>query len=499
MQNTGKGIYLMAIKKVAPKNDSPFNNKGTRLHDIPPSTDHLTFMSQGWAPSPLEGVSAHESVPFTKKRRAKLSKAYKGVRLVIPAGNLKVRSNDSDYQFRAHSAFSWLTGIGASDAVPDSVLVLEPTKTGHEALLFIHPRSPRNEDEFFRNSRHGEFWVGRRMTKEETEKRYGINVRHIDTLPALLKGKKRVLVVRGEDSMVDKVVKTTKIQDKEFATHLSEMRLIKDQYEIDEMKKAIDITSRGFDDMIKVLPDAIKSSKGERVIEGAFFTRARVEGNDVGYPSIIASGSHACILHWIRNDGEVKKGDLILIDAGAETDAFYTADITRTLPINGKFSKEQRHIYDIVLEASNAGIAAVKPGASFGDFHKAAMKVVAHRMYELGVLPISPEESLKPESGLHRRWMPHSTGHMLGIDVHDCAQARRENYTLAKLEAGMILTVEPGIYIHPDDEFVPPQYRGIGVRIEDDILVTKDGNINLSAGIPRTPDAVEKWVKKLAR
>ena len=331
----------MATKKAPAKkidtNKSPFDNKGTRLHDIPPSTDHLTFMTQGWAPSPLEGVVAHASVPFTKKRRAKLSKAYKGHRLVIPAGNLKVRSNDSDYQFRAHSAYSWLTGIGADDAVPDSVLILEPLvgKNGHEALLFIHPRSSRQEDEFFRNARHGEFWVGRRMTKEETEKRYGITVRHIDTLPAFLKGKKKVLVVRGEDKAVDAIVKTTKIQDKEFVTHLSEMRLIKDQYEIDEMKKAIAITARGFDDMVKVFPEAIRSLKGERVIEGAFFSRARVEGNDIGYPSIIASGSHACILHWIRNDGQVKKGDLILIDAGAETDAFYTADITRTLPING--------------------------------------------------------------------------------------------------------------------------------------------------------------------
>jgi Xaa-Pro aminopeptidase len=489
----------MTAKKSITKSDSPFNNNGTRLHDIPPSTDHLTFMSQGWAPSPLDGVVAHEAVPFTKKRRAKLSKAFKGVRLVIPAGNLKVRSNDSDYQFRAHSAFAWLTGISADDVVPDSVLVLEPSKSGHDALLFIHPRSPRDQDEFFRNSRHGEFWVGRRMTKEETEKRYGIKVRHIDTLPASLKGKKKVLVVRGEDSLVDSIVKTTKTQDKEFLTHLSEMRLIKDEFEISEMRKAIATTARGFDDMLKVFPEAIKSPKGERVIEGAFFSRARVEGNDIGYPSIIASGSHACILHWIRNDGKVKKGDLILIDAGAETDAYYTADITRTVPINGKFSKEQRRIYEIVLEAADEAIKTVKPGADFGDFHKAAMRVVAFGMAELGVLPLPPEESLKPTSGLHRRWMPHSTGHMLGIDVHDCAQARRENYTLAKLEAGMILTVEPGIYIHPDDEFVPPEYRGIGVRIEDDILVTKGGNINLSAGIPRTPDAIEKWVKKLAR
>ena len=489
----------MTVKKAIVKKDSPFNNKGTRLHDIPPSTDHLTFMSQGWAPSPLQGVSPHTAVPFTKKRRAKLSKAYKGFRLVIPAGNLKVRSNDSDYQFRAHSAFAWLTGISADDVVPDSVLILEPSKTGHDALLFIHPRSPRDEDEFFRNSRHGEFWVGRRMTKEETEKRYGIKVRHIDTLPEFLKGKKKVLLVRGEDMVVDSIVKTTKVQDKEFLTYLSEMRLIKDEFEISEMKKAIATTARGFDDMLKIFPEAIKSPKGERVIEGAFFSRARVEGNDIGYPSIVASGSHACILHWIRNDGKVKKGDLILIDAGAETDAYYTADITRTVPINGKFSKEQRRIYEIVLEAADAGIKAVKPGADFGDFHKAAMRVVAYGMAELGVLPVPPEESLKATSGLHRRWMPHSTGHMLGIDVHDCAQARRENYTLAKLKPGMILTVEPGIYIHPDDEFVPPEYRGIGVRIEDDILVTKDGSINLSAGIPRTPDAIEKWVKKLAR
>ena len=490
---------MATVKKKTVKKVSPFKNNGTRLHDIPPSIDHLTFMSQGWAPSPLEGVTAHEAVPFTKKRRAKLSKAYSGFRLVIPAGNLKVRSNDSDYQFRAHSAFAWLTGIGALDVVPDSVLVLEPKKSGHEALLFIHPRSPRDADEFFRNSRHGEFWVGRRMTKEETEKRYGITVRHIDTLPALLKTKKKVLVVRGEDHVVDAIVKTTKVQDKEFLTHLSEMRLVKDEFEINEMKKAIATTSRGFDDMIKALPAAIKSPMGERVIEGAFFARARVEGNDLGYPSIVASGSHACILHWIRNDGQVKKGELILIDAGAETDAYYTADVTRTLPINGKFSKEQRHIYDLVLKAADAGIRAVKPGADFGDFHSAAIEVVAHGMAELGVLPISAEESLKPESGLHRRWMPHSTGHMLGIDVHDCAQARRENYTLAKLKPGMVLTVEPGIYIHPDDEFFPPAYRGIGVRIEDDILVTADGNINLSAGIPRTPDAVERWVKKLAR
>ncbi len=454
-------------------------------------------MEQGWAPSPLDGLKKSPATTYAVARRERLSKAFPNKRLVIPAGTFKVRSNDSDYRFRPHSAFAWLTGINGTDSVPESVLVLEPNGSGHESLLFIHPRSVReNSDEFYRNPKHGEFWIGRRMTLEETEFAYDIKVRHIEDLEEFLSNKTDSLTVREQDSQVDELVAASE-GDKDFLVWLSEARLVKDKFEIDEMQRAVDATHRGFEDMIKAIPAAVGKKRGERLIEGAFFTRARYEGNDLGYDSIVASGSHACILHWIKNDGELKNGDLILIDAGVEVESLYTADITRTLPINGKFTPAQRKIYTLVYEAQKAGMEAVKPGAKFRDFHHAAMTVLAKGLEEMGVLPISAEESLKVDVGLHRRWTVHGTGHMLGMDVHDCAQARKEAYTEGVLEEGMIVTVEPGFYIHPDDTLFPAEYRGIGVRIEDDVLVTKDGYKNLSSAMPRHPDEIEAWVASL--
>jgi Xaa-Pro aminopeptidase len=363
--------------------------------------------------------------------------------------------------------------------------------------LFIHPRSTReNSEEFYRNPKHGEFWIGRRMTLEETEFAYDIEVRHIDGLEEFLSSTRDSLVVREQDALVDELVPGSD-EDSAFLSWLSEARLIKDSFEISEMQKAVDATHRGFEDMIKVIPSAVGKKRGERLIEGAFFTRARYEGNDLGYDSIVASGSHACILHWIKNDGELRDGDLVLIDAGVEVESLYTADITRTLPINGKFTPAQRKIYTLVYEAQKAGMQAVKPGAKFRDFHHAAMGVLARGLEEMGVLPVSAEESLKAEVGLHRRWTVHGTGHMLGMDVHDCAQARKEAYVEGVLEEGMIVTVEPGLYIHPDDTLFPAEYRGIGVRIEDDVLVTKDGFKNLSDAMPRHPDEIEAWVAEL--
>jgi Xaa-Pro aminopeptidase len=446
------------------------NEKGVevRTHDIPVADAMSEFMKQGWAESPLTGITPHPSIPYTKVRRDNLSKQYAGKRLIFPSGSLKVRSNDSDYQFRAHSAFSWFTGIVASDCVPDSLFVMEPNTSGHEALLFIHPRSPRNNNEFYKDTKYGEFWVGRRMTLEETETKYGIKVRQIESI-------------------------------EEFLKDISVMRAVKDKYEIDEMQKAVDASVRGFADMVRVFPAATSVARGERVIEAAFYGRARLEGNDNGYPSIVASGAHACVLHWIKNDGDVLPGDLILIDAGVEVESHYTADITRTFPINGKFTEAQRKIYMIVYKAQQAGIAAVKPGAKFKDFHAACMVEIAKGAEELGVLPITAEESLREENGLHRRWQFHGSGHHLGIDVHDCAHARKEQYADAVLEAGMILTVEPGFYIQPDDTLFPEEYRGIGVRIEDDILVTESGAKILSNALPRHPDEVEAYMAKLLK
>jgi Xaa-Pro aminopeptidase len=470
-----------------------------RTHDIPVADAMTEFMKEGWAPSPLTGVNPHPSIPFTKIRREKLSKQYPGSRLIFPSGSLKVRSNDSDYPFRAHSAYSWFTGIVASDCVPDSLFVMEPNGAGHDALLFIHPRSPRDSNEFYKNTRHGEFWIGRRMTLEETETKYELKVHQIESIEEFLANKKDTLIIRGEDKNLDQLVTESEEKEKEFLNFTSLMRLVKDQYEIDEMQKAIDASVRGFADMVRVFPAATSVVRGERVIESAFYGRARLEGNENGYPSIVASGAHACVLHWIKNDGDVLPGDLILIDAGVEVESHYTADITRTFPVNGKFTEAQRKIYMIVYKAQQAGIAAVKPGAKFKDFHNACMVEIAKGAAELGVLPVSVEDSLKPESGLHRRWQFHGSGHHLGIDVHDCAHARKEQYAEAVLEAGMILTVEPGFYIQPDDTLFPEEYRGIGIRIEDDILVTESGAKILSNALPRHPDEVEAYMAKLLR
>lgn len=302
--------------------------------------------------------------------------------------------------------------------------------------------------------------------------------------------------VRGHDAGIEAALtdKVTAERDEELRVYLSEARLVKDAFEIAELEKACDITARGFEDVVKVLDKAEATS--ERYIEGTFFLRARVEGNDIGYGSICAAGPHATTLHWVRNDGAVRSGELLLLDAGVETNDLYTADVTRTLPISGTFTPLQRKIYDAVYEAQEAGIAAVRPGAEFRDFHDAAQRVLTEKLVEWGLLgDLSVEKVL--ELGLQRRWTLHGTGHMLGMDVHDCAAARTETYVNGTLEPGVCLTVEPGLYFQADDLTVPEEYRGIGVRIEDDILVTEDGNRNLSDKLPRQADEVEAWMARL--
>ena len=312
----------------------------------------------------------------------------------------------------------------------------------------------------------------------------------------LLDQKVESIALRGEDSFVDQHI-AVHARDHELIIALSELRLVKDAFEIGQMRQAVDATINGFADIVKALPQAIGHPRGERVIDAAFYGRARVEGNELGYDTIAASGAHACVLHWIRNDGVVKSGDLILVDAGVEVESHYTADITRTLPVNGKFNEAQRKIYELVLAAQSAGIAAVKPGAKYRDINNACMKVLAEGLHELGVLTISAEESSKPENGLHRRWSVHASGHMLGLDVHDCAKARSDQYLDGVLQVGQILTVEPGLYIQPDDQLFPEEFRGIGVRIEDDLLVTANGSENLSAKLPRTVSDIENWIVEL--
>jgi len=473
------------------------SEKAKRVHDSAPSAAFAEFMKGNWSANPLSDLGVTPVASNCVTRRAVLSGAFKGLRIVLPSGVDKVRSNDCFYLYRPHSAFAYYTGVQGVEANPDAVLILEPNGDSHDPILFIMPRSTRDTDAFYRDAKYGELWVGRRFTTDDAKQRYQIECRSVDELEKFLSDKKPAVTIREEDPKVDALI-AVHDRDAELVEFTSTQRLIKDKYEIAELQKAVDATGRGFEDMIKVFPEATKHERGERVVEGAFYARARAEGNDLGYNTIAASGSHACVLHWVRNDGSVKSGDLMLIDAGIEMDSYYTADITRTLPVSGKFSPAQRELYMLVYNAQKAGFAAAKAGATIPDINRACQEVLAAGLEKLGALPVSAAESLEPQNGFHRRWTLHNVSHMLGIDVHDCAFAKRDVY-MGKLEAGMVITIEPGLYIQPDDELFPTEYRGIGIRIEDDVVITETGCINLSKKLPRHPDEIETWMASVSK
>ncbi|MCY0931112.1 aminopeptidase P family protein [Streptomyces sp. H27-H1] len=485
--------------------------------DVPANTEFREFMASGWSADDRPPAPRAEVADHAARRRAALSQRFPGERLVIPGGGLRVRSNDTDYTFRPHTAFAHLSGLG-SHAEPDSVLVLEPgPEGGHHAVLYFRPPAPRDSEEFYTDSRYGEFWVGYRPTIADIESQLGLTVRHIDSFAVDLAkdgAASRLRVVRSADRKLAELVDTTRTQagasltgeqqeeaDEELAHVLSGMRIVKDAWEVGEMRKAIAATHKGFDAIITTLPEAVRKGRGERWVEGVFGLYARHEGNGTGYESICAAGDHANTIHWTKNTGEVREGDLILVDAGIEIDSLFTADITRTLPVSGRFTDVQRKIYDAVHAAQQAGMEAVKPGNKFSDIHAAANKVIARHLHEWGLLPegVTLEQTLDPErGGWHRRWMVHGTSHHLGMDVHDCQLLLREDYMDGELKPGMVLTVEPGLYFKADDLLAPEEFRGIGVRIEDDVLVTEDGYENLSAAMPRGSYEVEEWIAQVS-
>jgi Xaa-Pro aminopeptidase len=450
----------------------------------------VEHMTNDWA-SVEPSTDVHPAAQVSAKRRARIAEEFSGRAIVVATGNFKVRANDTDYRFRAGTDFFYLTGCDE----PDAVLVIAPTSDGARSTLYIADRRDHRTHEFFTDGRYGELWVGARRGVAEAAVYYDIDTAPLERLEADLEAMTSEIVsVRGFDAKVDAFLETNK-DDDVLATALSEDRLVKDDFEIAQLQLAVDYTVKGFEDVVRALPAA--EGRGERVIEGVFHLRARVEGNDTGYDTIAASGSNATVLHWMRNTGKVRKGDLLLLDAGVECHNLYTADVTRTIPISGKYSAAQRRIYELVLGAQQAGIDAVKPGATFKAPHEAAMKVLAQGLYDLGILKETPEAALRPERQLHRRYTLHGTSHMLGLDVHDCANARDEMYRDGVLEEGYVLTVEPGLYFQANDLTVPEEYRGIGVRIEDDILVTATGSRNLSAALPRDPDEIEAWMARL--
>ncbi len=475
-------------------------------HDSGTPDALIDFMMRDWAtkggalPAPIAGAEA-----FHARRRA-LSKLFPAETLVIPTGHEKVRANDTHYRFRPGSDFFWLTG----NHEPDCVLVLEPKSGGgHRDILFVEPNPGRTDPTFFTDRVKGELWVGARLGVPESRAHFGVHeCRPLKELADYLKemtaGATRPRrVLRSFSEGVDHLLKKSD-RDAELAQAISELRLIKDAQEVLELKKVVLSTKRGFEDVVRALKKTplapagkSKAARTEREVEGVFYLRARAEGNDVGYGTIAASGANACILHWTRNDAKLKKGELLLLDAGVEGTQLYTADITRTVPISGKFSREQREVYELVLAAQRAALAMVKPGVDFMEPNRAAMRVLAQGLVGMGILKTTVEDALLPEHQFHRRYTLHNVSHMLGLDVHDCAKARQETYRYGKLKPGMVLTVEPGLYFQEGDLTVPERYRGIGVRIEDDVLVTEKGMQNLSAGIPTDVDEIESWMKGL--
>jgi Xaa-Pro aminopeptidase len=465
--------------------------------EVPPNL--LEFMLKSWNPKGRKLPKVLPNAAAFRKRRERVSQNFPNELLVIPTGHRKVRANDTFYVFRPGTDFYYLTGV----LEPDCVLLMIPNAKGrgHEHVLFVEPNPGKSDTTFFTDRNKGELWEGPRFGVAESATRYALTCQPLGALQAALESAtqpgSRVRVLRGFSDTTELMLRAERAEqarhDQELAVFLSEMRLLKDASEVKALQSAVTATKLGFEDVIARL----KTATNERELEGVFWTRARMEGNDVGYTSIVASGAHACTLHWKQNDGAIRKGDLLLLDAGIEGHSLYTSDITRTLPISGTFSREQRAIYEIVLAAQRAALAQVKPGNDFMTPNQAAMVVLATGLERLKILTVSAAEALRDENQFYRRYSLHNVSHMLGLDVHDCAQARAQNYKYGKLEAGMVLTIEPGLYFQVDDLTVPAKYRGIGVRIEDDVLVTAKGHRVLSSNLPSDPDEVEKWMKQV--
>jgi Xaa-Pro aminopeptidase len=459
------------------------------------------FMMNGWGePKPVLGDEP--VVSYTAERRARLAQALPAELLVIPAGAPQVRSNDSNHAFRPGTDHVWLSGNrGAS-----SVLVIDTTGGVADGILYLQPPSGRTTDEFWQNDAEGDLWVGPRPSLRETEELLGIECRPISSLSEdlsrMMSNAQTVRVLPTLDPAVDAFVQAHCGSDMaphlRFKAALDELRLIKSDWEINQLQQAVDGTVAGFRDCAAAWGDARRSSRGERYLEGTFARRARLEGEGPAYGSVVGSGAHATTLHWKDNSGRLNDGDLVLIDVGVEMRSLYSADITRTLPVDGTFTSLQRDIYSIVLRAQDAGIAALRAGVPFQDYQDACARSLTADLIDLGLIRSSLDEALHPEAQYHRRWSISRAGHMLGMDVHDCNHAPAASYLHGPLAAGHTLTVEPGLYVQENDLTIPAELRGLGIRIEDDLVVTETASINMSSALPREPGEVEAWMNELA-
>ncbi|NLO80223.1 MAG: Xaa-Pro aminopeptidase [Xanthomonadaceae bacterium] len=428
-----------------------------------------------------------DSNEFRRRRQELMNLMGPGSIAVLPAAPERPRNRDTLYPYRQDSDFYYLTGFPE----PEAVLVLIPGRDQGQYILFCRERDPACE-----------IWDGPRAGQEGAVRVYGADdafpISDIDDiLPGLIEGREKVYYTMGVDRDFDQRVigwvnhvrqnaRSGARAPGEFVAlqHLlHEMRLIKSKAEIAAMRKAAQVSAEAHRRAMQVCRPGML----EYELEAEFQAIFRRYNGWPAYTPIVGGGANACILHYIANDQPLKDGDLVLIDAGAEID-MYAADITRTFPVNGRFNPEQRTIYELVLEAQKAAIAAIAPGRHWNEFHDAATRVLTAGLVELGLLEGPVERALEQET--YRRFYMHRTGHWLGMDVHDVGDYKVDGQWRL-LEPGMVLTVEPGLYIAPGSEGVDPRWWGIGVRIEDNVLVTRGGCEVLTDDVPKEVEAIE--------
>ena len=426
---------------------------------------------------------------FAEHRQRFLARlAAENAAAVIPTGAPKIRNHDSEYRFRPRSDFYYLTGFRE----PDAVLVLVPHHGEAQSVLFVNEKD-----------REAETWTGRRLGVAAAPGALGVDRAYPRTelwtrLAELLPGHERVVHGFGEDADFDRELleTVTALQRRgrgpqppprqwvEPALWLHELRLRKDERELERMRAAARVSAEAHRAVMRAARPGVNERELDALLD---YTFRRAGGTGAAYGNIVASGANACILHYHENDRTLVRGELCLVDAGCEWD-HYASDVTRTFPVGGRFSAEQRALYELVLSSEERALACVRPGATQDDVHAAALEVLVDGLLGLGLLAGTRAAVLEEKS--YRRFFMHRTGHWLGLDVHDCGL-----YTLAgrprAFEAGMVTTVEPGLYVAPDDETVEARWRGIGIRIEDDVLVTATGNEVLTHDVPKAPDELE--------
>ncbi|WP_369601188.1 Xaa-Pro aminopeptidase [Hahella sp. SMD15-11] len=425
---------------------------------------------------------------FGKRRHRLLGMMSENSIAILPAGSMKTRSRDTEYVFRQDSDFWYLTGFHE----PEAVLVLVPGREHGESILFCRERDPDFER-----------WNGRLLGPEGAQESLGLDdafpIKDMDEiLPGLIEGKSRVYYTLGQSETFDKSLMgwINHIRSKvragarppgEFVvlSHLiHELRLFKSAAELKVMRKAARISAEAHCRAMRASRPGLYEYQLEAEILHEF---ARQGAREPAYTTIVGGGANACVLHYIDNRAPLRDGDLVLIDAGCELD-MYAADITRTFPVNGRFSAEQKAVYEVVLAAQLAAIEAVKPGNHWNHPHEAATRVLTQGLIDLGILQGDLDTALEQEA--YKPWFMHRTGHWLGIDVHDVGDYKvGDEWRL--LEPGMVLTVEPGLYFDADDERVEARWRGIGIRIEDDVVVTRDGHEVMTSGVPKTVDEIQ--------